>query len=123
MTACVKNNPSLFPSLPISVSETFQQSSLNAFMSLGKPVWQSVRRALTELLSSDLITIKSLGLEGSLGSEAQFLQKKLIVPMASASLFMPFMVGDYTDFYASRSHATNVGTMFRGKENALMPNW
>lgn len=34
-----------------------------------------------------------------------------------------FIVGDYTDFYSSRNHATNVGTMFRGKENALMPNW
>ena len=33
------------------------------------------------------------------------------------------ILGDYTDFYSSRDHATNVGTMFRGKENALMPNW
>ena len=36
---------------------------------------------------------------------------------------LPVQIGDYTDFYASREHATNVGTMFRGKENALMPNW
>ena len=39
------------------------------------------------------------------------------------SLFQPLTSGDYTDFYSSRNHATNVGTMFRGKDNALQPNW
>ena len=45
------------------------------------------------------------------------------VPMAEATLHMPFRVTEYTDFYAGRHHATNVGTMFRGAENALPPNW
>ena len=36
---------------------------------------------------------------------------------------LPAVIGDYTDFYSSREHATNVGTMFRGKDNALQPNW
>src|SRR5947207_6418049 len=35
----------------------------------------------------------------------------------------PVEIGDYTDFYSSREHATNVGSMFRGADNALMPNW
>jgi fumarylacetoacetase len=43
--------------------------------------------------------------------------------MAEANLHLPCEIGDYTDFYASKEHATNVGTMFRGKDNALMPNW
>jgi 2-keto-4-pentenoate hydratase/2-oxohepta-3-ene-1,7-dioic acid hydratase in catechol pathway len=38
-------------------------------------------------------------------------------------MHLPAKIGDYTDFYSSIDHATNVGTMFRGKENALMPNW
>jgi fumarylacetoacetase len=46
-----------------------------------------------------------------------------LVPRAGARLHMPFLVAEYTDFYAGRHHATNVGTMFRGAENALPPNW
>jgi fumarylacetoacetase len=46
-----------------------------------------------------------------------------LVPRADAALHMPFLVAEYTDFYAGRHHATNVGTMFRGAENALPPNW
>ena len=38
-------------------------------------------------------------------------------------MLLPANIGDYTDFYSSREHATNVGTMFRGKDNALQPNW
>src|SRR5690606_24265536 len=44
-------------------------------------------------------------------------------PVQDATLHLPVEVGDYTDFYSSREHATNVGIMFRGPENALMPNW
>lgn len=47
----------------------------------------------------------------------------LFVHIDNLEMKMPLEVGDYTDFYASKEHATNVGTMFRGKENALMPNW
>lgn len=43
--------------------------------------------------------------------------------VATATLHLPANIGDYTDFYSSREHATNVGIMFRGKDNALMPNW
>jgi fumarylacetoacetase len=46
-----------------------------------------------------------------------------LVPMANAKLYLPFAVAGYTDFYSSKEHATNVGVMFRGKDNALQPNW
>jgi len=45
------------------------------------------------------------------------------VPQSQAEMMLPARIGDYTDFYASKEHATNVGSMWRGKENALMPNW
>lgn len=45
------------------------------------------------------------------------------MPQKNAKMHLPANIGDYTDFYSSIDHATNVGTMFRGKENALMPNW
>lgn len=45
------------------------------------------------------------------------------MPMRSVTMHLPAKIGDYTDFYSSREHATNVGTMFRGKDNALQPNW
>ena len=47
----------------------------------------------------------------------------VLIPLKDIILFMPFMVSDYADFYASRAYATNVGTMFRGADNALSPNW
>ena len=49
--------------------------------------------------------------------------RRALVPQSSATMHLPAEIGDYTDFYSSLDHATNVGTMFRGKENALMPNW
>ncbi|MGX9355523.1 fumarylacetoacetase [Roseobacteraceae bacterium S113] len=83
----------------------------NDFMELGAQAWAAYRAALTELLA-----------EGA--PEAS--QDAIIthsVPLSEATLHMPFRVAEFTDFYASRNHATNVGTMFRGPENALPPNW
>lgn len=48
---------------------------------------------------------------------------RVFVPQADATMHLPATIGDYTDFYSSIHHATNVGIMFRSKENALMPNW
>lgn len=48
---------------------------------------------------------------------------RALVPQSSAAMHLPATIGDYTDFYSSIHHATNVGIMFRGKDNALMPNW
>ena len=92
----------------------FSSSSLNAFMALGPDVWDAVRGHLQELLST----------EGSPAlREAETLRQRAILPLADVTMHLPAQIGDYTDFYSSRQHATNVGTMFRGPENALMPNW
>ena len=80
----------------------------NDFMALGRSAWRAFRADLTALLSE--------------GADQAPLAPHLW-PLAGVRLHMPFAVAEFTDFYASRHHATNVGTMFRGKENALPPNW
>lgn len=85
----------------------FADSSLNRFMASGREVWRGIRQRLT----------------GILGGEQASLKKEALVPIAQARMHLPVIVGDFTDFYASREHAANVGIMFRGRENALMPNW
>ena len=92
---------------------TFAQSSLNPFMALGRPVWSAVRSRITQLLSEDEPALR----------DDEPLVKRALVPAADFEMVLPAEIGDYTDFYSSREHATNVGTMFRGAENALMPNW
>ena len=81
----------------------------NDLMAEGPAVWAALRDRLTTLLGE--------------GAEERAMVEPLLVPMADAELHMPFMVSEYTDFYAGRNHAFNVGTMFRGPENALPPNW
>eukprot|EP00121_Abeoforma_whisleri_P016695 Awhi_evm1s15308 len=89
------------------------ESTLNTFMSLGRASWSETRARITELLSASCPTLKD---DASLVSKA-------LVDQSSVTMHMPAKIGDYTDFYSSRDHATNVGIMFRGPENALMPNW
>ena len=81
----------------------------NDVMDLGPAAWASLRARLVELLCAD--------------APDQAAVAPHLVPMDEARLHMPMMVSEYTDFYASKHHATNVGTMFRGAENALPPNW
>ncbi|OWU81052.1 fumarylacetoacetase [Phaeobacter sp. 22II1-1F12B] len=81
----------------------------NDLMAEGPTVWAALRDRLTDLLAD--------------GADGQEAVEQLLVPMADATLHMPFMVSEYTDFYAGKHHATNIGTMFRGAENALPPNW
>ncbi len=83
----------------------------NDFMELGADAWSAFRTKLTALLA-----------EGA-DEATQDALTTYSVPMSDATLHMPFTVAEFTDFYASRNHATNVGTMFRGPENALPPNW
>ncbi|XP_003225949.1 fumarylacetoacetase [Anolis carolinensis] len=91
----------------------FEQPTLNNFMALGWEAWKEARVCLQKLLSAN---------EPTLRDNAE-LRKRAFIPQASAVMHLPAEIGDYTDFYSSRQHATNVGVMFRGKENALMPNW
>lgn len=83
----------------------------NDFMELGPDAWATYRARLTEMLA-----------EGT-HSDTQDRITTYSVRLSEATLHMPFRVAEYTDFYSSRHHAFNVGTMFRGPENALPPNW
>lgn len=98
----------------------FNEPTLNKFMSAGRGVWGSVRKTLTSLLSSDNSPLKNARVEPG---RNEALQSRVLIPIKEIQMRLPVDIGDYTDFYASREHAANVGMMFRGKENALMPNW
>ncbi|QED47927.1 fumarylacetoacetase [Cytobacillus dafuensis] len=91
----------------------FSATSLNGFMALGRPVWSAVRSKLQYLLDADTPDIR----------DNSAIRSKGFHLIADVEMLLPADIGDYTDFYASKEHATNVGIMFRGKENALMPNW
>jgi fumarylacetoacetase len=91
----------------------FAQATLNAFMALGPKVWTKTRARISELLREDHPELR----------DNDELRQQALVPMADVKLHLPFSVAGYTDFYSSKEHATNVGVMFRGKDNALQPNW
>lgn len=91
----------------------FQQPTLNAFMAAGAPLWSAVRARLTLILSAENPELRD---DDEARSRALYAQREV-------ALHLPVDIGDYTDFYSSKEHATNVGIMFRGKENALMPNY
>jgi fumarylacetoacetase len=91
----------------------FAGDSLNAFLSLGRPAWQKTRQTLQRLLAADAPDLRD---DATLRGQAFHEQKNV-------TMQLPARIGDYTDFYSSYHHAHNVGTMLRGPENALMPNW
>jgi fumarylacetoacetase len=82
-------------------------------MALPAPVRRATRARLSELLREDTAALR----------DAPAVREQAVLPVDAVTVGMPVRIGDYTDFYSSREHATNVGIMFRGKENALMPNW
>jgi len=91
----------------------FSAATLNPFMALGPEVWTRTRKRISELLRHDNDELR----------DNHALRQRALVPMAQARLHLPITVSGYTDFYSSKEHATNVGVMFRGKDNALQPNW
>ncbi|WP_308639693.1 fumarylacetoacetase [Paenibacillus silvisoli] len=96
-----------------AAKHVFAQPTLQAFMALGRPAWNEIRAVVSSLLLADEPALRD---NAGLRQTCLWLQRDV-------ELLLPASIGDYTDFYASKAHATNVGTMFRGKENALMPNW
>lgn len=90
----------------------FTQAYLNDFIALGKDKTGAVRNRLSQILDQDLE-------EWDASQLADFFLHK----QSAVQMLMPVKVGDYTDFYSSKEHATNVGSMFRDPENALLPNW
>lgn len=92
--------------LPI---ETVSNLFLNDFIGLGKTVTSQVRMNIQGMLCDESAVLKEL--------------EKAFVNQADAKMYLPVRIGDYTDFYSSEEHATNVGKLFRDPENALLPNW
>lgn len=101
-----------FSDLGVDIT-VFSQSYINDFMALGKKVARAVRDRI-----SDLFEKNNTELVGNTQVLANVLHS-----IKEVELLLPVKVGDYTDFYSSREHATNVGTMFRDPDNALLPNW
>ncbi len=91
----------------------FNQEYLNPFIGLGRKKCGEVRERISELLQSD-----NDELQGNVAA-----RELALIPMDEVEMRMPIQVPNYTDFYSSKEHATNVGTMFRDPKNALLPNW
>lgn len=91
----------------------FCKRSLNKFMGMGRSAWTAARERITNLLRADNPLIR----------DDAALRSACLVPIDKCEMQLPAEIGDYTDFYSSREHATNVGIMMRGKDNALQPNW
>ena len=91
----------------------FDNNRFNQLMKKGKDGTRMLRNRLAELFSTDNNTLQNKKED----------QEKVLIPIAEIENEMPVHVGDYTDFYSSIEHATNVGTLFRDPENALLPNW
>ncbi|WP_264549576.1 fumarylacetoacetase [Flavobacterium sp. N2820] len=93
--------------------DMFMQDTLNDFISDGKKTWRLVRNRLAELFDETNATLR----------DNKEHREVVIFSVDDIEMLLPVQIGDYTDFYSSKEHATNVGKMFRDPENALLPNW
>ena len=91
----------------------FDQPTLNAFIDSGRGNWTKARSTIQTLLSADIDTLR----------DNKDLQAKALFKQADVTMHLPVHVPGFTDFYSSKEHATNVGTMFRDPKNALLANW
>ena len=92
------------------LKDTFQEPSLNKFLEHDKSIWREVRNKIAEIFD-----IKN-------NFKTKILNQNILFDK-NVEMVLPVKIGDYTDFYSSKDHATNVGKMFRDPENALLPNW
>jgi fumarylacetoacetase len=95
--------------IDLDLQNTLLANTLNPFIALGKSKTNNVRLVLQQELCTDGILKKYAD--------------QLLIKQADVQMHVPIVIGDYTDFYSSKEHATNVGAIFRDKENALPPNW
>ncbi|MEC5165442.1 fumarylacetoacetase [Flavobacterium sp. PL11] len=93
--------------------DMFMQDTLNDFISDGQKTWRLVRNRIADIFD----------LENPKLQENEKDKEIIIFKMDEVEMQLPVLIGDYTDFYSSKEHATNVGTMFRDPDNALLPNW
>ncbi|MDT0688463.1 fumarylacetoacetase [Salegentibacter sp. F188] len=101
-----------FDGIPLT-DDIFLQDTLNDFISDGKKTWRLVRNRIADIFDAKNSELK----------DNQDHRKTVLFTLDEIEMQMPVQVGDYTDFYSSKEHATNVGSMFRDPENALLPNW
>ncbi|MUH35277.1 fumarylacetoacetase [Zobellia amurskyensis] len=101
-----------FQDIPLT-DDIFLQDTLNDFISDGQKTWRLVRNRISEIFEVSNETLKN--------NEDH--KNVVLFSMDEIEMQLPVQVGDYTDFYSSKEHATNVGTMFRDPDNALLPNW
>ncbi|KAF3998427.1 fumarylacetoacetase [Glaciimonas immobilis] len=94
-------------------SEVFRSGSLNQFVALGHATWRVTRELISHLLRDDNPLLR----------DDHTLRSAALLPQEEVTLHLPMEIAGYTDFYSSKEHATNVGSMFRDPENALLPNW
>ena len=93
--------------------DMFMQDTLNDFISDGQKTWRLVRNRIAELFDVTNSKLQDNAKDRDI----------IIFRMEDIEMQLPVLIGDYTDFYSSKEHATNVGKMFRDPENALLPNW
>jgi fumarylacetoacetase len=99
--------------LGIEDHTVFRQPYLNDFMALGKPYWQALRNRISRIFDQERSVLR----------DNHLIHCKILHPIDDVEVLMPVKIGDYTDFYSSIEHASNVGKMFRDPDNALLPNW
>lgn len=102
-----------FDDIEKNLQSVFEKKYLNDFISKGKSVTSQIRKKIQSLLDKNNIDLKN----------NTFVHQKIFKKASEVKMRMPIRVGDYTDFYSSEYHATNVGKMFRDPNNALLPNW
>ncbi|MEZ4874005.1 MAG: fumarylacetoacetase [Flavobacteriaceae bacterium] len=93
--------------------DIFLQDSLNDFIADGRKTWRLVRNRIAKIFTHDNPKLR----------DNPDHRQKVLFDLDEIEMQLPVDVGDYTDFYASKEHATNVGSIFRDPKNALMPNW
>ncbi|MCP4883655.1 MAG: fumarylacetoacetase [Flavobacteriales bacterium] len=101
-----------FEGIPLTY-DIFMQDSLNDFIADGRTTWRLVRNRIADIFDKENSKLKKNKAE----------REVVIFNIDDIEMLLPVVIGDYTDFYSSKDHATNVGTMFRDPENALLPNW
>ncbi len=105
--------PELCPDLAGLGASLFSQPTLNPFLASGRRTWTLVRNRVSRWLRTTSAELRDNG----------ELRVRCLIPMSETVMHLPVEIGDYTDFYSSKEHATNVGMMFRDPSNALLPNW
>ncbi len=101
-----------FKDIPLT-DDIFLQDTLNDFISDGKKTWRLVRNRISEIFDASNPELR----------DQKAHREAVLFTLSEVEMKLPVQIGDYTDFYSSKEHATNIGKMFRDPENALLPNW